>query len=79
MRAPTSNVCVCVFRVSKYLCVCVLQKPLKIFKMADHMFFNAKRIEELTNKEIKFFVKWRHHHDPPSNKGITGVGGREKN
>lgn len=50
---------------------CLLMKPHKIPKMNDFQFFDKKRIEMLSEKEMKFFQKYQYAEEPPALCGLS--------
>ena len=49
----------------------LMTKPTRLPRMAEHQLFNRSRIEQLSEKEVKYY--WRHYHSmaPPQLRGLT--------
>ena len=49
----------------------LLQKPFRLPRMSEHQFFDRKRIEELSDKEVKFYHRYYHSLQPPALRGLS--------
>ena len=49
----------------------LLQKPFRLPRMSEHQFFDRKRIEELSDKEVKFYHRYYHSLQPPALRGLN--------
>ena len=49
----------------------LLHKPFRVPRMSEHQFYDRKRIEELSDKEVKFYHRYYHSLQPPSLRGLS--------
>ena len=49
----------------------LLHKPFRLPRMSEHQFFDRRRIEELSDKEVKFYHRYYHALQPPALRGLS--------
>ena len=55
----------------------LMTKPVRLPRMSEHQLFDRKRLEELSEKEVKWY--WKHYHSaqPPQLRGLSEEEGNE--
>ena len=51
----------------------LLNKPHRLPKMMEHQFYQRERIEELSDKEMKFYIQHQYNQQPPALTGLSDV------
>ena len=55
----------------------LMTKPVRLPRMSEHQLYDRKRLEELSDKEVKYYWKYYHSATPPALRGLSEEEGKE--